>query len=103
MSFTIVSFTEGVKGSWHASYARDIGIQSHTVQFQTTQMERKNDVKFMLLSRNGPKYFEVHGKIFTDFQSSGSGPASCIVLYRMTGNFHLLEFLSSDVALNGLY
>ena len=74
MSFNIVSFTEGVKGSWHASYARDIGIQSHTVQFQTTQLERKNEVKFVLLSRNGPKHFEVNGKIFTDFQSSGSGP-----------------------------
>lgn len=74
MSFNIVSFTEGVKGSWHASYARDIGIQSHTVQFQTTQLERKNEVKFVLLSRNGPNHFEVNGKIFTDFQSSGLGP-----------------------------
>jgi len=42
------------------SYARDIGIQSHTVQFETTELERKNEAKFVLLSRNGPKDFEVN-------------------------------------------
>lgn len=60
VSFNIISFTEGVKGSWHVSYARDIGIQSHTVQFETTELERKNEAKFVLLSRNGPKDFEVN-------------------------------------------
>lgn len=74
MSFNIISFTEGVKGSWHACYARDRGIQSRAAQFQTTQLERKNEVIFVLVSRNGPNHFEVNGKIFADFQNSGSRP-----------------------------
>lgn len=48
---------------------------NHTLcSFRQPNWKKKNEVKFVLLSKNGPKHFEVNGKIFTDFQSSGSDP-----------------------------